>query len=231
MLADVATFCARFPCFELEGVRYNCVGHDPALLAGVGALLADEETYVVKVAGKNNVDDEDQDELRREVSNVVRHVLVCFRASNCVRFVLVTEGDNIERLRARYSPFSEAQELLLRECAFNDIETHVVMVKSQSANVSRAFVDGWNAALENTPVSAFFLMAGTTEDDRKASCTFEAARLVVFIGTERKESYMWKTGVDGTRIMTTGYRHLRALRSSMPHKEYKLAFDVSCFGK
>ena len=113
MLADVATFCAPFHCFESAGARYNCVGHDPALLAGVGALLAKEDTYVVKVAGKNNVDEEDQDELRREVSNVVRHVLVCFRASDCVRLVLVTEGDNIERLRARYSPFSEAQALLL----------------------------------------------------------------------------------------------------------------------
>ena len=228
-----ASYCSNFfGCLQSSGTRYTfSTPHDEGRLSEVRQLLEDPQTYTVKIGGKNNVDAEDHEELRRSVGRVVWHVSLCFRASGCTRLVVLTEGDNLERLAERYSPFSEAQELLLRECVTNGIEAHLVLVKSRCTDVSAAFVDGWRNALADLPqVTATLLLAGTTEGDEKAQDTFAAARLIVFVGTERKEAYMWKTK-GAARVPTTGFRHLLALREQMSLNEYKLAHDVSCFAR
>jgi len=190
--------------------------NDDGLKANVDALLQDSGTFIVKLAGKNNVLPQHRQILAGIVDAIV--IMLYLLIVTCVgakRIVLVSEGDNLEMALNdpddKYTPFSHAQLKFIQFCVKHGVEIHFLIVKNSPPEngFSAPFVDGWMKALEGSIDSSkvYFGLVATGNDE----LTFKMAHLVPFIGTTMCEDYMYKKDGNGAKIPTTGFKHVMQL--------------------
>lgn len=196
--------------------------HIVLLRDAVNALLADPGTFIIKLAGKNNVLAQHRQILAGVVDAMV--ILLHYMFYICVgakRIVLVSEGDNLEMAldnpdRA-YTPFAHAQLKFIQYCTQHRTEIHFLIIKTTPPEngFSAGFVDGWMEGLKGVidPSKVYFGLVATGNDE----LTFNMAHLVPFIGTTMCENYMYKIGdVDdnGAKVPTTGFKHVLQLEEN-----------------
>ena len=190
--------------------------NDATLKSSVDAMLQDSETFILKLAGKNNVFAEHRKILASVVDAIV--LMLYFLIVMCVgakRVVLVSEGDNLEIALddpdKAYSPFSHAQLKFIQYCTVHGTEVHFLIVKTSPPEngFSSGFVDGWTKGLEGMidPTKVYFGLLVSGND----ALTFNMAHLVPFIGTTMCEQYMYKQDGNGAKVPTTGYKHVMQL--------------------
>lgn len=176
----------------------------------------DSGTFIVKLAGKNNVLPQHRQILAGCVDAMV--LMLYFLIVMCVgakRIVLVSEGDNLEMAlddtSDKYSPFSHAQLKFIQYCTTHGTEIHFLLVKTSPPEngFSPAFVDGWNKGLEGILDASkmYFAIVATGNDE----LTFKMAHLVPFIGTTMCDEYMYKKDGNGAKVPTTGFKHVMKL--------------------
>lgn len=192
--------------------------NDAGLKAHVDALLQDSGTFIVKLAGKNNVLPQHRQILAGVVDAIV--IMLYFLIVTPVgakRIVLVSEGDNLEMAlddpAEKYTPFAHAQLKFIQFCVKHGVEIHFLIVKNSPPEngFSAPFVDGWMKALEGS-IDASKVYFGLV-DSGNDELTFKMAHLVPFIGTTMCEDYMYKSGVllNGAKVPTTGFKHIMQL--------------------
>jgi hypothetical protein len=190
--------------------------NDAGLKARVDALLQDSGTFIVKLAGKNNVLPQHRQILAGIVDAMV--IMLYFLIVTPVgakRIVLVSEGDNLEMAlddpADKYTPFSHAQLKFIQFCTKHGVEIHFLIVKNSPPEngFSAPFVDGWMEALEGSieASNVYFGLVATGNDE----LTFKMAHLVPFIGTTMCEDYMYKKDGNGAKVPTTGFKHVMQL--------------------
>lgn len=190
--------------------------NDAGLKAHVDALLQDSGTFIVKLAGKNNVLAQHRQILAGIVDAMV--IMLYLLIVTCVgakRIVLVSEGDNLEMALddpdKAYTPFSHAQLKFIQFCVKHGVEIHFLIVKNSPPEngFSSGFVDGWIKGLEGViDASNVYLGLVATGNDE---VTFKMAHLVPFIGTTMCEDYMYKKDGNGAKVPTTGFKHVMQL--------------------
>ena len=190
--------------------------NDAGLKAHVDALLQDSGTFIVKLAGKNNVLAQHRQILAGIVDAMV--IMLYFLIVTPVgakRIVLVSEGDNLEMALddpdKAYTPFSHAQLKFIQFCVKHGVEIHFLIVKNSPPEngFSSGFVDGWIKGLEGVidASNVYFGLVATGNDE----VTFKMAHLVPFIGTTMCEDYMYKKDGNGAKVPTTGFKHVMQL--------------------
>ena len=213
-----STFASAFKPNAVHQGRYanDADNNDLKLKASVDALLQDSGTFVVKLAGKNNVLAQHRQVLAGIVDAVV--LMLYFLIVMCVgakRVVLVSEGDNLEvaldEPEKAYTPFAHAQLKFIQYCTTHGTEIHFLLIKTSPPEngFSSGFVDGWIKGLEGVIDSSkvYFGLVAIGNDE----LTFKMAHLVPFIGTTMCEQYMYKSDGNGAKVPTTGFKHVMKL--------------------
>jgi len=213
-----STFASAFKTNTAHEGRYanNADNNDLKLKTSVDALLQDSGTFVVKLAGKNNVLAQHRQILAGIVDAVV--LMLYFLIVMCVgakRVVLVSEGDNLEialdEPDKAYTPFAHAQLKFIQYCTTHGTEIHFLLIKTSPPEngFSSGFVDGWIKGLEGVIDSSkvYFGLVAIGNDE----LTFKMAHLVPFIGTTMCEQYMYKSDGNGAKVPTTGFKHVMKL--------------------
>ena len=213
-----STFASAFKPNPAYVGRYanDSDNHDATLKSSVDAMLQDPDTFILKLAGKNNV----LAEHRKLLAGVVEAMVLMLyflivMVVGAKRVVLVSEGDNLEMALEdpgkAYSPFSHAQFKFMQYCTAHGTEIHFLVVKTSPPEngFSQAFVDGWTKGLEGVidPARVYFGLIVKGNDE----LTFNMAHLVPFIGTTMCEQYMYKKEGNGAKVPTTGFKHVMQL--------------------
>lgn len=185
-------------------------------------LLEDKETFIFKLAGKNNVKPQHRTKLCAVVDAIVpilfTWIVLCLKYK---RVVLVSEGDNLENdvetLSQKYTPFSDAQLKFITLFHTKGVETHFLLLKliPSASGFSTAFVDEWKRGLCDACGPEWFrtnVFFGITE--QYSALTFQMSHLVVFLGTTMCDDYMYKTDENGTVVPTTGYKHFMDMENN-----------------
>ena len=213
-----STFASAFKPNTAHAGRYanNADNHNHKLKGDVNTLLQDSGTFIVKLAGKNNVLAQHRQILAGVVDAMV--LMLYFLIVMCVgakRVVLVSEGDNLEVALddpdKAYTPFAHAQLKFIQYCTTHGTEIHFLLIKTSPPEngFSAGFVDGWIKGLEGVIDSSkvYFALVATGNDE----LTFKMAHLVPFIGTTMYEQYMYKSDGNGGKVPTTGFKHVMQL--------------------
>ena len=191
-----------------------------------------KNSWGISPRGKNNVFNEDKKELAEHVPTLAEEMYQKYKAqesSGKEYAVLWSEGDNYEddvNGSGKCSPFSilikeichvfaengESHKLfviMLKHPGFDEVDGVEQVAAVESFTASPAFYDVWMEELFKIGGADWLLknvFFGLNEQYNKFC--FDMSDDTVFVGTEKREEYMYKKDKEGNTIKTSGYNDL-----------------------